>query len=57
MCICCRKNPTPRGRPYCPPCTIALREEIEDGLRRLAGYLAAWAAFQEWEASRQSVAV
>jgi hypothetical protein len=29
-----------------------VRAEVEDGLRRLGEYLAAWAAFDQWCAAR-----
>ncbi len=31
---------------------FTVRAEVEDGLRKLAGYLSAWAAFDEWAAAR-----
>jgi hypothetical protein len=52
MCIRCNQHETPPDRPYCVHCTFAVRAEVEDGLRRLAEYLAAWAAFQAWDADR-----
>jgi len=52
MCIRCHENETPVDRPYCIHCTFAVRAEVEDGLRRLADYLTAWAAFDQWCASR-----
>jgi hypothetical protein len=51
MCIRCHENETPTDRPYCIHCTFAVRAEVEDGLRRLADYLTAWAAFDQWCAS------
>jgi len=48
MCIRCGEHETPAGRPYCVHCTFAVRAEVEDGLSRLADYLAAWAAFAAW---------
>ena len=56
MCICCRENPTFGGRPYCPPCTLAVRDEVERGLTRLGDYLRAWAEFQAWCADRRVAA-
>jgi hypothetical protein len=29
-----------------------VRAEVEDGLRKIADYLSAWAAFDEWCSSR-----
>jgi hypothetical protein len=52
MCIRCGENETAPDRPYCVHCTFAVRAEVEDGLRKLADYLSAWAAFDEWCASR-----
>jgi hypothetical protein len=37
-------------------CTFAVRAEVEDGLRKLADYLSAWAAFDAWCASRVGAA-
>jgi hypothetical protein len=34
----------------CLSCSIELRQEFYAGLEELNEYLAAWAAFQEWEA-------
>ncbi|HVV57038.1 MAG TPA: hypothetical protein VHC45_01655 [Gaiellaceae bacterium] len=48
MCIRCGEHETTTGRPYCVHCTFAVRAEVDEGLRRLASYLAAWAAFDEW---------
>jgi hypothetical protein len=36
----------------CLNCTIELRREYYTGLERLTAYLAAWAAFQDWEAEQ-----
>jgi hypothetical protein len=52
MCIRCNRNETPPDRVYCVHCTFAVRAEVEDGLRRLADYLASWAAFDAWDAAR-----
>jgi hypothetical protein len=52
MCIRCNEHETPPDRLYCVHCTFAVRAEVEDGLRRLAEYLAAWAAFEAWDAAR-----
>jgi hypothetical protein len=56
MCIRCGDHETPADRSYCVHCTFAVRAEVEDGLRRLADYLAAWAAFDAWCASRPQYA-
>jgi hypothetical protein len=52
MCIRCNDHETRPDRPYCVHCTFAVRAEVEDGLRRLAEYLASWAAFEAWDAGR-----
>jgi hypothetical protein len=36
----------------CLDCMIELRREYYAGLERLTAYLAAWAAFQDWEAEQ-----
>jgi hypothetical protein len=36
----------------CLGCAIETRQEFYAGLERLNEYLAAWAAFQEWEAEQ-----
>jgi hypothetical protein len=56
MCIRCGEHETPPDRPYCVHCTFAVRAEVEDGLRKLADYLSAWAAFDAWCASRPRAA-
>jgi hypothetical protein len=53
MCIRCREYETAPDRPYCIHCTFAVRAEVEEGLRRLADYLGAWAAFDEWCAAHR----
>ena len=52
MCIRCNDHETPTDRPYCVHCTFAVRAEVEVGLKRLADYLEAWAAFDAWYAGR-----
>jgi hypothetical protein len=52
MCIRCGERETAPDRPYCVHCTFAVRAEVEDGLRKLADYLSAWAAFDAWCASQ-----
>jgi hypothetical protein len=56
MCIRCHEHETSSERPYCVHCTFAVRAEVEDGLRRLADYLSAWAAFDAWCDSRSRAA-
>ena len=48
MCIRCGEHETLPDRPYCIHCTFAVRAEVEEGLRHLAEYLGAWAAFDVW---------
>jgi hypothetical protein len=36
----------------CLSCSIEIRQEFYSGLQRLNEYLAAWAAFQAWEAEQ-----
>ena len=57
MCIKCGERETLPGRPYCVHCTFAIRAEVEDGLRQLAEYLGAWAAFASWCRARGDTAV
>jgi hypothetical protein len=52
MCIRCQEQETSSDRPYCVHCTFAVRAEVEGGLRRLADYLGAWAAFDAWCAAQ-----
>jgi rhodanese-related sulfurtransferase len=56
MCIRCGENETPPDRPYCVHCMSAVRAEVEAGLRRLAEYLGAWAAFDAWCDARHAAA-
>ncbi len=48
MCIRCHEQETAAHRPYCISCIFAVQLEVEDGLRQLAAYLEAWAAFDAW---------
>ena len=48
MCIRCRQAEAPEPLGLCATCAMHTRIEIVEGLKRLAGYLAAWAAFEEW---------
>jgi hypothetical protein len=41
----------------CPVCRVHLKIEAAAGLKRLAGYLEAWAAFGEWCSGREPAAV
>lgn len=53
MCIRCRQAEAPQPLGLCAPCAMHTRIEIAEGLRRLAGYLAAWAAFEDWLRERR----
>jgi hypothetical protein len=48
MCIRCRCVHAPEPLGLCAACVLHTRVEIVDGLKRLGGYLAAWAAFDDW---------
>lgn len=48
MCIRCRQVDAPEPLGLCAACAAQTRLEMSDGLRRLASYLAAWAAFDDW---------
>jgi hypothetical protein len=39
----------------CPACAVAVRLEAWNGLRKLAAYLANWAAFERWLAEHGRV--
>jgi hypothetical protein len=52
MCICCGSPHVSEPPGLCISCSIDLRREFYAGLERLNEYLAAWAAFQEWEAKQ-----
>jgi hypothetical protein len=57
MCIRCGEHETLADRPYCIHCTFAVRAEVEVGLRQMAEYLRAWAAFDDWCSGRGKHAV
>jgi hypothetical protein len=56
MCIRCHEHETAPHRPYCSNCIYAVQLEVEDGLRQLAAYLEAWAAFDAWCRTRAPAA-
>ncbi len=56
LCIRCEECETASERPYCVHCMFAVRAEVEDGLVRLNEYLARWAAFDDWCATRPALA-
>jgi hypothetical protein len=49
MCIRCGETELPIGFELCTSCAVEVRVEVAEGLYRIGRYLAAWAAFQEWE--------
>lgn len=52
MCISCGSPHVSDSLGLCLSCSIELRREFYSGLERLNEYLAAWAAFAEWEEER-----
>ena len=48
MCIRCGKDEVADALDYCTVCVVQTRVEVSGGIRRLAQYLAAWAAFDDW---------
>ena len=57
MCTRCESAEPYAGLDLCPACEIATRLEVAAGLRRLAAYLSAWAAFEDWLRRREPAAV
>jgi hypothetical protein len=56
MCCRCGEHPARSAEePFCPVCVISIKVEVARGLTQLAGYLGAWAAFDDWCDSRQTV--
>ncbi|HEY3105816.1 MAG TPA: hypothetical protein VGJ49_03355 [Gaiellaceae bacterium] len=53
MCTLCGSPHVSEPPGFCLRCTIEIRREFYEGLDRLYEYLAAWAAFEEWDAARQ----
>lgn len=51
-CSRCGENEVPFEPAFCGPCVLAIRAEVQEGLRRFAEYLRAWAAFADWCAAR-----
>jgi hypothetical protein len=51
-CIRCGDVETPDSEGYCKSCLLEARAEVSSGMRRLGEYLAAWAAFDAWLATR-----
>jgi hypothetical protein len=52
MCVRCGSPHICDPLGLCLNCSVELRQEFYAGLERLNAYLAAWAAFQEWEAAQ-----
>ena len=48
LCVRCGSSETSESLGLCKDCVVSTRAEVSTGLRRLADYLAAWAAFDEW---------
>lgn len=48
MCIRCQNVDAPEPLGFCTACALNIRLEVFEGLGRLEGYLAAWAAFSDW---------
>jgi hypothetical protein len=52
MCVRCGEGEAPEPLGFCTSCALQVRVELADGFKRLRGYLAAWAAFDEWLSGR-----
>jgi hypothetical protein len=48
VCVRCRAREAPEPLGLCTACALNTRIEITLGMQRLSGYLAAWAAFDDW---------
>ena len=48
MCTRCGEHPASGDESFCPICVISIKVEVARGLTELAGYLRAWAAFDDW---------
>jgi len=48
-CIRCGEAPSVDRLGYCGHCHWASLAEVEEGVARLADYLARWADFRDWE--------
>ena len=53
MCIRCRENEVEHELGICERCALPTCVEYLTGLQRLERYLAAWAAFRDWESAPQ----
>lgn len=53
MCICCKENEVEHELGICERCALPTCIEYLTGLQRLERYLAAWAAFRDWETALQ----
>jgi hypothetical protein len=53
MCVLCGEHNVPPTRELCVHCAFVVRAQVDDGLRKLEAYLAAWAAFERWCAGRR----
>jgi hypothetical protein len=52
-CIRCGEAPGIDDDGYCAYCHWAVKAEIQEGLRQLYNYLAAWARFDDWRTDQQ----
>jgi hypothetical protein len=52
MCVRCGSPHISDPLGLCLSCMIDVRREFYAGLEQLEAYLAAWAAFQDWEAKQ-----
>lgn len=49
MCERCGEHPvTTDGESFCPICIISIKVEVARGMKQIASYLEAWAAFRDW---------
>ena len=54
MCIRCREADVEHELGTCDRCALPTCIEYLTGMQRLEEYLAAWAAFREWETAAQA---
>jgi hypothetical protein len=56
MCVRCGSPHISDPLGFCLDCTIDIRREFYAGFERLMDYLAAWAAFEDWQAGQAAEA-
>jgi hypothetical protein len=56
MCVRCGSPHISDPLGFCLDCTIDIRREFYSGFERLMDYLAAWAAFEDWQAGQAAEA-